>query len=251
VIGVTQRVPLLDEILVSPDLVSVFQPIYRLGEELTVHGHEALSRLEIDSPIARLDLLFEYASRKKRSVELNLACAARAMKYGHPLTSQGLLFINIDPRVLARPDSAAKVREMAGQEGIALDRIVLEITEQSAIGDTTISMKTVAELREAGVQFALDDVGIAYSHLPLIGEIQPRYLKISQEFGTGFETDPTREKIIRNILGLAREFGCLLILEGIETAETGAAATRLGIEFGQGYHYARPAKASTFERSSN
>lgn len=244
--GVTQRVPLLDEILVSPDLVSVFQPIFRLGENVTVHGYEALSRLQIDSPIARLDLLFEYASRKKGSVELNLACASRGMQYGHPLTSRALLFINIDPRVLALPEFATKVREMAAREGIALDRIVLEITEQSAIGDSAVSMKTVADLRETGVQFALDDVGIAYSHLPLIGEIQPRYLKISQEFGTGFETDPTREKIIRNILGLAREFGCLLILEGIETAATAAAAMKLGIEFGQGYHYARPAKVETF-----
>jgi EAL domain-containing protein (putative c-di-GMP-specific phosphodiesterase class I) len=245
VIGVTQRVPLLDEILVSPDLVSVFQPIYRLGEELTVHGHEALSRLEIDSPIARLDLLFEYASRKKRSVELNLACAARAMKYGHPLTSQGLLFINIDPRVLARPDSAAKVREMAGQEGIALDRIVLEITEQSAIGDTTISMKTVAELREAGVQFALDDVGASYSHLDLIARIRPSYLTISHEFGTDFEKDPSRTKIIRNIQSLAHDFECDVILEGVESEETSRAAADIGARYAQGFFYARPADADT------
>ncbi|MGZ4778443.1 MAG: EAL domain-containing protein, partial [Thermoanaerobaculia bacterium] len=69
-------------------------------------------------------------------------------------------------------------------------------------------------------------------------------------FGTGFELDPTKTKIVRNTLSLANDFQSELIVEGIETAATAAAASALGIKYGQGFHFARPAPAGTFLRSA-
>ena len=51
--------------------------------------------------------------------------------------------------------------------------------------------------------------------------------------------DSARSKLVANLLSLARDFDASLILEGIETGETAAAARALGIPFGQGYFYAR------------
>jgi EAL domain-containing protein (putative c-di-GMP-specific phosphodiesterase class I) len=87
-------------------------------------------------------------------------------------------------------------------------------------------------------------VGTSYSHLDLISRIRPTYLKIGHEFGTGFEKDPARKKIIRNIQLLARDFECEVILEGVETAETSRAAADIGARYAQGFFYARPADAS-------
>ena len=95
-----------------------------------------------------------------------------------------------------------------------------------------------------GVQLALDDVGVSYSHLDLISRIRPAYLKISHEFGTDFEKDPSRKKIIRNIQSLARDFECEVILEGVESEETSRAAADIGARYAQGFFYARPADAS-------
>ena len=96
-----------------------------------------------------------------------------------------------------------------------------------------------------GVQFALDDVGSSYSHLDLISRIRPSYLKISHEFGTDFEKDPSRQKIIRNIQSLARDFECEVILEGVESEATSRAAADIGARYAQGFFYARPADAGT------
>jgi len=101
------------------------------------------------------------------------------------------------------------------------------------------------ELRAHGVQFALDDVGSSYAHLDQIARIRPSYLKISQEFGTNFEKNPSRKKIIRNIQSLAHDFECEIIVEGIETEETSQAATDLGARYAQGYLYGRPNEASS------
>jgi EAL domain-containing protein (putative c-di-GMP-specific phosphodiesterase class I) len=101
-------------------------------------------------------------------------------------------------------------------------------------------MGALDELRAAGVEYALDDVGASYSHLDLIDRIRPAYLKISHEFGTDFEKDASRRKIIRNILALATDFDCEIILEGVESEDTSRAATELGARYAQGFLYAQP-----------
>jgi EAL domain-containing protein (putative c-di-GMP-specific phosphodiesterase class I) len=89
---------------------------------------------------------------------------------------------------------------------------------------------------------------VAYSHLPMLDQVRPSFLKISQHFGTAFESDPTKMKIVRNLLSLARDFECDLIVEGIEHAATAVAAERLGIKYAQGFYFHRPAEAETFHR---
>jgi EAL domain-containing protein (putative c-di-GMP-specific phosphodiesterase class I) len=120
-------------------------------------------------------------------------------------------------------------------------QIVLEITEQQSLGAPAAVAGECAALRARGFSFALDDVGVAYSHLAHIDAIAPKYLKVSQEFGGSFEGDATKTKIVRNVLALAHDFDCRLVLEGIETEATRDAAREEGITLAQGYFFGRPA----------
>ena len=241
------RMPLLDDIVRSDALHPYFQPIVTLGRESKVFGYESLARLRTDSPMRNPEMLFKYASRKHRVTELEVACMARALQDGAELAKKGLMFLNVHPDVFA---SGATFRDMvvshAQRAGVGLDRIVLEITEQASLTGTPTVLKTIAELREKGVRFAFDDVGVAYSHLPLIDKVKPSFLKVSQDFGTGFETDSTRMKIVMNLLSLANDFNCDLILEGIEDESTATMAAHLGIPLGQGFFFGRPADVATF-----
>ena len=238
---------LLDDILRSDALRPQFQPVMRLGPAPFVFGYEALARFRADSPLRDPEVLFKYASRKHRVVELELACIARALHDGAALAKKGLLFINVHPDVFA---SGASFRDtivsQAERVGVALDRVVLEITEQSSLAHTPGVIKTINDLHALGIRFAFDDVGVAYSHLPLMDAVRPSFLKVSQHFGTGFEKDPTRMKIVMNLLSLANDFKCDLILEGIEDESTATMAAHLGIPLGQGYFFARPGDPSAF-----
>ena len=73
---------------------------------------------------------------------------------------------------------------------------------------------------------------------------RPSFFKISNAFGTGFEADQDKQRVVRNVLALAQDFGCSTILEGIETEATAAAAGELGIELAQGYYFSIPREAS-------
>lgn len=244
--GMILHIPTIEEFTASESLSPAFQPIVDLAHPDRGVGYESLARYrEKTLPFCDPSFMFEYARLCGRTAELDLACLRRTLRAARALPEQGKLFINIHPRLLANGDLF--MRTLIGEAGanqIALDRLVLEITEQEKLTPTESTLPAVEALRTAGVQFALDDVGISYSHLDLIARIRPTYLKIGHEFGTDFEKDPARKKIIRNIHSLARDFACEVILEGVETEETSRAAADIGARYAQGFFYARPAEAS-------
>jgi EAL domain-containing protein (putative c-di-GMP-specific phosphodiesterase class I) len=121
---------------------------------------------------------------------------------------------------------------------------VISRTTRSSLSKEAPCAATFATLREAGVRFALDDHASAYSHISTISMTRPSFIKISNAFGTGFETDRDKQRIVRNVLSLAQDFGCSTVIEGIETEATAAAAGRLGIELAQGYFFSIPRDAS-------
>jgi EAL domain-containing protein (putative c-di-GMP-specific phosphodiesterase class I) len=239
------RMPGIDEIVDGNQLFPLFQPIVDLSTPaLLPHGFESLARLDTPGLLASPQALFDYANRKGRVVDLEIACIRATFARCGSLVARGArIFLNLHPAVIVSDRLRDVLTSASAAANIAPSAIVLEITEQQSLGDAAIVGRQCAALRELGFTFALDDVGVAYSHLTHIDQIRPAYLKISQDFGTSFESDVTRTKIVRNILSLARELGCELVLEGIETTATRDAAHAAGIGLGQGYLFGRPAPA--------
>jgi len=241
-VGTVTYVPTIDDVLGGGMLGTVFQPIVWNDNPDYVVGFEALTRLHTKSLFANPELLFRYAERKNRVVDLELAAATRAIMTGSELTRLGILSINIHAAVFSEPDRFTDTVMNAGVDAeVPLQRIVLEITEQAPLPDIERVEAVTAVMRGAGLRFAFDDLGLAYSHLRAIAAVRPSYLKISQHFGTACESDDVKRKIVVNIEALARSFSSEIVLEGIESAETAAFARELGIRFGQGFYYSRPA----------
>lgn len=238
------RIPVFDQILSGTDLSPAFQPIVRLGSVSKPFGYESLARYRSNSPLQDPAVLFDYASRTGRLHDLEFECIRRTMAAAvtAPVLDGATLFMNIHPAVMSSGHQLVDVlRELSPR---VLRNLVLEITEHAALSDTSEVFAAIAEIRALGVRFAFDDFGLAHSHLSAIGRVKPAFLKISRDFGSGFEADPTKRKIITNIVSIAKDFGCEAILEGIEERSTADAAARLGIPFGQGWLFGRPAKAS-------
>lgn len=237
------RLPGIEEILQPSNLAPFFQPIVRIDESSPkVYAYESLARLRVASAITGPAFLFDYAERKRRTTELEHALIERALEHGVELSHRGFLFLNTHPTVF-NSGVALRDRVMKAATKFKVDpkRIVFEITEQASLSNNAPTFEALDALRAEGMRFAFDDVGIAYSHLPFIDRVRPSYLKISQLFGTGFETDATKTKLVRNLISLANEFSCELIMEGVETASTAFAARAIGVKLAQGYFYGKPA----------
>jgi len=239
------RIPSIEELLRGDQLTIAFQPIVHLSANraTTTFAYEALTRVRGDWPAGGPTTLFEYAERRGKLAELNIAAMERALEQARALPHDATLFINIDPLTFSRTQLVPSLHRAARRASIALDRIVLEVTERCGLNDRSAD-RVFEELRETGVRFALDDHNSAYSHLQHIKSIRPTFIKISNTFGTGFEEDETRRRIVHNTVALARDFGCEPILEGIETSATTLAAIEEGVRLGQGFHFSRARAAS-------
>lgn len=234
----------LTEILHGDGLSAAFQPIVHLGANAEPFGFEALARVRGGWAAGGPAELFAYASRCSRLDELNLTALARSMDAARQLPSDAALFLNVDPAVIETRGFVDSFRGMAEVATFPLERIVIEVTERSGFADEQWATSVFDDLRQSGVRFALDDHGSAYSHLGLMNGIQPSFIKISNVFGTAAEADETKVRIVRNVMALARDFGCRTILEGIESAATADMAADLGVELAQGFHFGRPEPAA-------
>jgi EAL domain-containing protein (putative c-di-GMP-specific phosphodiesterase class I)/ActR/RegA family two-component response regulator len=242
------RMPSLGRILESGGLVPMFQPIVDLTDPTAQpYAYESLARFRGDEPSCDCEYMFEYAARSRRVRELDLACATQTLRCGAALTAEARLFMNVHPQLVSGGrDIALSLADTAACAGVRLDRIVMEITEQDKLTDSESAIAFVDTLRARGVEFALDDVGMSYSHLELVDRIRPSFLKVSHHFGAALATDDSKRKIVRNILSLASDFGCEVVVEGIEHAATSEVASAMGARYGQGFLYSKPGDAATF-----
>lgn len=240
------EIPGIEELVQGNLLSMAFQPIATLageGDDYAFVGFEALTRVRGEW-IGNAGELYDYAARRHRLADLNLASFRRALTEAQKLPAHSVLFVNMDPAVFEEPVIVQTLCSIAKGAGFPLSRLVLEITERSALATTAHAAKVFEDLRAEGVRFALDDHGSAYSHLGAIHFIKPSFIKISQSFGTGCETDPTRMRIVRHVAALAKDFGCRTILEGIEAPSTSRAAVENGVDLLQGFHIGRPQPAA-------
>lgn len=237
------RIPAIDAIIAEDRLCTVFQPILAAGSS-EPFAFEALTRVQGGWEAGSVADLFAYAAKKSRVVELNRAALVNAIEAAAALPESSLIFINVDPPTFSDPRLITDVIRTAARVNVSLDRIVLEITERVALNGDAASAEAFETLRAYGVRFALDDHGSAHSHLATIATIRPSFIKISGIFGTGFESDQDKQRVIRHVLALAQDFGCATVLEGIETKTTADAAGKLGIDLVQGYFFSRPQEVS-------
>lgn len=236
-------------ILGERQLTTRFQPIVELVAG-RVHGFEALSSPPHGSSFASPELLFDFAEETGRIVELDRLCRTLALTRAAELRARGLLaeggkvFLNCSAPVFADPRLLADLLGATTVVGLAPRDVVLEVTERVAITEWRAFRKALDELRHIGFEIAIDDMGSGYSSLQAVAEIEPDYLK----FDLSLVLEIHRSRIKRDLLGglvhLAQRIGARTVAEGIEGPEELEVVRGLGISYGQGYFFARPASVA-------
>ena len=88
---------------------------------------------------------------------------------------------------------------------------------------------------------ALDDVGSGYSSLVMLGDVRPDFLKLDKGLTNGVMGDPFRSVIAEKLIEAALDTGMAIVAEGIETADAAQWFASRGVQYLQGYYFARPA----------
>lgn len=139
---------------------------------------------------------------------------------------------------------SAVIRELAGalkEHGTDPSLLVVEVTETALMGQLDTGRLFAERVRAIGCGLALDDFGTGFASLTYLKHLPAGQIKIDIEFVRELTRSETDERLVRGIVGFAREFGQATIAEGIEDEATLAVLRELGVDYGQGYLFGRPA----------
>ncbi|TCV90798.1 diguanylate cyclase (GGDEF)-like protein [Sulfurirhabdus autotrophica] len=230
----------LKEIIENRRLTAVFQPIISMRDGHII-GFEGLIRGPSDSLLHSPINLFKAANLNKLSVVMEQLCRQVVLETFVKLGLIGKLFLNVSPECLLKPDFKQGETLCYMQNlGINPDQVIIELTESQPTFDYNLLREATTHYREMGFEIAIDDLGEGFSGLRLWSEIRPDYVKIDKHFIQNINQDPLKLQFVQSIQKIAENAAARVIAEGIETQAELMIIKDLGIDFGQGYHIARP-----------
>ncbi|TDG15021.1 EAL domain-containing protein [Seongchinamella unica] len=145
------------------------------------------------------------------------------------------------------PSFTRRVKAMLDEIGVDPSVLELELTEGVVMGDTSASIKALAELRDLGVSLSIDDFGTGYSSLSYLSRFPLDELKIDRSFVIGATSSPEDASLVRAIVAMAKGLGLKLVAEGVETDQQYAFMTDEGAHVIQGYMFSKPVSAEELE----
>jgi EAL domain-containing protein (putative c-di-GMP-specific phosphodiesterase class I) len=147
---------------------------------------------------------------------------------------------NLSPRQFWQPDLARRIQQEFRSGGVDPARVMVEVTETSAMMDPDRAQGILRELTDAGFAIAIDDFGTGYSSLSRLRHMPVRVLKIDRSFVSNVHMDRQAASIVSAFLELADGLDLVTLAEGIETEEELAFLREKGCRLGQGYYFSKP-----------
>jgi EAL domain-containing protein (putative c-di-GMP-specific phosphodiesterase class I) len=214
---------------------TVFQPIVDLLNGRHA-GFEALTRFDDGTPPA---LMFGGARACGMDRELELATLRSALAAARDLPDDAWLSLNVSAGLLVREPRLASLLAAAERE------LVIEITEDSTLVEGQ-DARAALQGMNVTARLAVDDAGDAAIKPRHLVEMRPDFVKLDIALIRDIDTDSHRQQLVRGLKAFAHAAGGVLIAEGIESPSERATLAMLGVPFGQGYLFGRPAPAGSW-----
>jgi diguanylate cyclase (GGDEF)-like protein len=153
------------------------------------------------------------------------------------------LAVNISAVQFWRGDLLETVAMAISENGIAANKLELEITETVMMEYPELVAEKITALKRLGVRIALDDFGTGYSSLSYLSRFSVDTLKVDRSFIQAIPHDRSVCVMVSAIVNLARSLGLTVVVEGTETEEQIAWLSGLGPVEAQGFLFSRPVPA--------
>jgi diguanylate cyclase (GGDEF)-like protein/PAS domain S-box-containing protein len=228
------------------ELVLHYQPLVELVSGHVV-GAEALVRWQDgDRGLIQPNDFIPIAERTGLIKPLSDWVIQQACQQSVAWRDQGLdLYVSVNlPASFWRPTRISEVLETIESFGLNPNRMMVEITESTAMGDERATAPILAELHRRGLRVALDDFGKGHSSLSRLNQMQVTTLKIDRAFICDLPGDASAAILVKSIIQLANNLGLQPLAEGIETSGQRDFLAAHGCTLGQGYLYSRPVPAA-------
>lgn len=150
------------------------------------------------------------------------------------------LAINMSARSIGYARWMRLLKRGLAQDPTIAERLILEITESSAMLVPEIVVGFMNDLQRQGISFALDDFGSGYTSFRFLKDFYFDILKIDGQFIRGVATDADNQVLAAALIAIGRQFDMITVAESVETPEDAAYLAALGIDCLQGYYFGAP-----------
>ena len=177
--------------------------------------------------------------------ELAIACIAADIGPQLASDSSVHIAINVPPELLASDAVFDWLDILTSGAGVNPWQIWLEATERSFVDDG-MAHDAIARARAAGYRIAMDEFGTGYSSLGHLQKLAFDTLKIDKSFVDTIGVASTKSTVISHIIDLAQELEIAIVAEGVEREAQADYLRERGVQFAQGWLFARALPAPEF-----
>lgn len=243
-IAVAQRdretLRMVEEALRTRSVRLAYQPVFPSGNPVRPAFYEGLLRI-LDKTGRIIPAREFMGAVETRETGRILDCVAldlglRALSENRNLR----LSINMSARSIGYPRWSKMLESrLVADPGLAR-RLILEVTESSAMLIPDIITVFMERLQNRGVAFALDDFGAGFTSFRYLRDFSFDMIKIDGQFVRNISQSPDDQVLARALVSIAGHFGMLSVAESVENAADAAWLAAAGVDCLQGYHFAAP-----------
>jgi len=218
-----------------------YQPILTAKDNASF-AFEALLRWNFNGKFIGPDVFIPLAEKSGLIKEIGAWVLNRAcMDANHwQFDQQAAVSVNVSVIQLMDDGFMRILDNCLRSSGLAPQRLHLEVTESTFVENKVKIRQQLEQIQARKIDVSIDDFGTGYSSLSQLQSLPVNYIKIDKSFVDNIEGKG--EAIIRATLFIARELNCHTIAEGVETKEQAIALSAMGVDYLQGYYFAKPMK---------
>lgn len=222
------------------DVLLAFQPVVQTARPDRVAFFEGLIR--VLDPMGRVLPARDFIEAiEPTEVGRQLDCLALEMGLISLAEDPTLrLAINMSARSIGYPLWMRTLNKGLAIDETAAERLILEITESSAMRVPELVSVFMQDLQARGVSFALDDFGAGFTSFRYLREFYFDILKVDGQFIRGIAENPDNQVLTQALLSIARHFDMFTVAESVENSADAAYLAELGFDCLQGYYCGAP-----------
>lgn len=233
---------LLRRALQRRELFLLYQPIVELDSGRCI-GAEALVRWRrADGSMVPPDVFIPVAEASgliQRVTEQVLQMVARDADQLFAQYPAFHIGINLAAADLQSAHTVALLDQLMRKTGAQAHNILVEATERGLM-DAAEVRGVIDAIHALGIEVAVDDFGTGYSSLSYLETFALDYLKIDKSFVDTLAIDAATSQVALHIIEMAKALKLKMIAEGVETEAQAQLLRERGVQFAQGWLFARP-----------
>jgi len=231
---------MVDDAVRHNQVMLAFQPVVPAGQSEKVAFYEGLIRI-MDATgriIPARDFIGAIETTETGRI---IDCLALEKGLRTLAQHRGLrLSINMSARSIGYSRWMRTLLKGLNADPTVSERLILEITESSAMLVPELVTGFMDEIAQRGVSFALDDFGAGYTSLRYLKDFYFDILKIDGQFIHGIAQDTDNQVLTTALATIGRQFDMVTVAESVERAEDAEYLTAIGIDCLQGYFFGAP-----------